>query len=183
LRIVDDAADLSPAHRAMIRRESAKLSGFYGRILEIRVVVTVPNRRLHREVMAYEVRVHLAVPRGEIVVRRCQHTNLLTAVQNAFAAARRRLQDFTRRERPPLGARATSLSGRVTHLFPFEGYGFIEGAEADVYFHRRSVLAGRFADLEVGDRVRYSVEVGRKGPQASTVAPSGAGRARRPVAG
>ena len=41
----------------------------------------------------------------------------------------------------------------------------------DIYFHRNSVTAGRFADLKAGVHVRFTEAVGDKGPQASAVAP------------
>jgi cold shock CspA family protein/ribosome-associated translation inhibitor RaiA len=183
VQVVDDGAELSPAQLALIRRECAKLSQFYERILELRVVVTVTNRRLHREVILYQVRMHVSVPRGELVIRRQQHTDLLTAVQNATAAARRRIQDYARRDRPPLGSPARSDLGRVVRLFPYEGYGFIESPEGEIYFHRHSVLDDSFDRLAVGDRVRYSTEEGERGTQASTVAKTATTRSRRPAVG
>jgi cold shock CspA family protein len=179
VRIVDAGAELAPAQLALIRRECAKLSRFYQRILEIRVVVTVPNRRLHREVIQYQIRMHTSVPQAELVIRRQQHTNLLTAVQNATAAARRRIQDYARRDRPPLGSPARSDFGKVVRLLPYEGYGFIESSEGEIYFHRHSVLDDGFDRLAVGDRVRYNAEEGTRGLQASTVVKTAPTRSRR----
>ena len=52
-----------------------------------------------------------------------------------------------------------------------EGYGFLKTPDGrEVYFHRNSVLDGRFEDLTLGSEVRFVEEVGEKGPQASTVA-------------
>ena len=39
----------------------------------------------------------------------------------------------------------------------------------EIYFHRNSVLGGEFPRLKVNSRVTYAEEMGKKGPQASTV--------------
>ena len=43
------------------------------------------------------------------------------------------------------------------------------GDGREIYFHRNSVLNGRFDRLERGAKVRFIEEMGEKGPQASTV--------------
>jgi cold shock CspA family protein len=56
----------------------------------------------------------------------------------------------------------------VVRLFP--DYGFIETADGlEVYFHRNSLVRGDFDHLEEGSQVRFVVEEGDEGPQASTV--------------
>jgi cold shock CspA family protein len=60
--------------------------------------------------------------------------------------------------------------GRVTRLFPEEGYGFLEAADGrEIYFHRNALVNGDFDRLSVGRDVRYFEREGEKGPQASTV--------------
>lgn len=49
-------------------------------------------------------------------------------------------------------------------------YGFSETADGrQIYFHRNSVLDWDFNRLTVGSEVRFTEEIGEKGPQASTV--------------
>ena len=52
-----------------------------------------------------------------------------------------------------------------------EGFGFIESAAHpnNVFFHYSSLLNRDFADLEIGDRVRFTVIEGPRGPAAKTV--------------
>jgi cold shock CspA family protein len=61
--------------------------------------------------------------------------------------------------------------GIVTKLFPEEGYGFLKrpDIEEEVYFHKNSVLHGDFDRLAIGRVVRYALEMGQEGPQASSV--------------
>lgn len=170
-KIVDTAGVLGDRDKAAIQREINKLAAFSDRILEVRITVTAPHRRLHREVVRYQVRVHVVVPLGELVVKRQEAPRLMTALQEAFKAARRLVQDYVDRHWAPPQPVAGAASGRVVRLFPHEGFGFIKGGKGDeVYFHRNSVLDGKFEMLDVGSRVRYTPEAGREGLQASTVA-------------
>lgn len=179
-RIVENGVELSRRDRAAIEKEARKLATFFDRVLEVRVVVSCPHRRLHGEPVDYAVRLHLAVPRGEVVVRRRRGPDLLTAAQAAFKAAGRLVQDHVRRLRGPPAVVVGSPVGRVTRLFPFEGYGFLAGEDGtELYFHRNAVREAAFEALEVGDRVRYVEEPGEKGPQASTVTRAGPLRRRR----
>lgn len=51
-----------------------------------------------------------------------------------------------------------------------EDYGLIETSESrEIYFHRNSIIDEDFDNLKEGDKVRFSEEMGDKGPQASTV--------------
>ena len=55
------------------------------------------------------------------------------------------------------------------------GFGFVDTAEGQVYFHRNSVVGGRFGDLQAGAEVRLEVAERESGEgwQASTVRPIG----------
>lgn len=60
--------------------------------------------------------------------------------------------------------------GQIKALFPDRDYGLIGTPDgSEIYFHRNSVLDKDFDSLSVGDGVRFSEEMGEKGPQASTV--------------
>jgi ribosome-associated translation inhibitor RaiA len=52
-----------------IREKVSKLESFYDRIMSCRVIVEAPHRH-HRKGKAYEVRIDLTVPGGELVVNR-----------------------------------------------------------------------------------------------------------------
>jgi cold shock CspA family protein len=170
IRIVDTAGVVGATDEAAIRREIRKLASFSNRILGVQVTVTAPHRRLHREVIRYQVRIRIEAPIKDLAVKRQEHADLLTAVQEAFKAARRLVQDHVRRHRAPVSSTASASRGRIAKVFPYEGYGFIEGTDGDeVYFHRNSVLGGTFEALAEGATVRYTAEDGRKGLQASTV--------------
>jgi cold shock CspA family protein len=60
--------------------------------------------------------------------------------------------------------------GTVVRFDPAGNFGFLRSGDGqEIYFHRDSVLDGKFAKLTVGTRVMFVDEIGEKGPQASTV--------------
>src|SRR5918996_3670158 len=57
----------SEAIEKNIREKTSKLASFYGRITSCRVIVEAPHRHHHKG-KAYQVRIDLTVPGGEIVI-------------------------------------------------------------------------------------------------------------------
>jgi cold shock CspA family protein len=92
------------------------------------------------------------------------------AVRDAFDVARRQLEDFVRHQRGDVKSHETPPHARVSKLFPEGGYGFLETPDGrEIYFHRNSVLHEGFNRLKINSEVRFSEEMGEKGPQASSV--------------
>lgn len=196
----------SDAIEAFIREKAEGLDKYYSHIMSCRVIVEVPHRH-NREGPHCHVRIDLAVPGGEIVIKReptlharqqdteveecakCMeiersHKHLKVAIREAFDAARRKLQDYPRRQRADVKTHKVRPEGRVSRLYPEEGYGYIETRDgAEVYFHKNSVLNGGFDDMKPGIRVSYVKEQGEKGPQASTVKAIGKHRRHRTANG
>jgi cold shock CspA family protein len=180
------------ALEADVRERIAWLEQFYGGIVRCRVLVELPHRHRH-DGRHFHVRIELTVPGGEPIVvthepslhgplkdvaaeaHRKQaelegvHEHARAAVHDAFDAARRRLQDFARRQRGAVKAHEPPDHGIVAEIRADEGYGFIETGERRIYFSRASVLDDGFDELAVGSPVAYVEEMGEKGPQASTV--------------
>jgi cold shock CspA family protein len=180
LQITARGLSLSAGEEATVRREAAKLEQFYRRIMWCRVLMEAEHRYPGGGSIAYGARVDLTVPGGELVVTRRTHEQLLTAIQLAFDAAQRQLEDYSRRQRGAVKTPEVQPHGRVSKLLPYEGYGFLATSDGrEVYFHRNSVLHGGFDSLEIGDDVRFEEAEGIEGLQASTVAPVGKGRRRR----
>lgn len=162
---------------SMVRRKADRLERFFPRLTGCKVVVEAP-RRHRRQGGLYRVRVDLALPRGTIVAGRAPsarqaHEDVGVAVRDAFNAVRRILQDVARRRRGQVKDHPGTAYARVALLHPEEGYGFLVTAESrELYFHTHSVI-GDFRRLRVGSRVRYTEEIGDRGPQASTVVLAG----------
>lgn len=177
----------SPAVEACIREHAAELDQFHDGIIRCRVVVELPHRH-SRQGNLYAVHISLTIPGHELVVGHGPtedhaHEDVYVAIRDAFAAAKRRLQDHVGRDRRQPKHHESAAEGRVARLFRDEGYGFIETADGrEVYFHRNSVADGRFDALTAGAPVRFAEELGEKGPQATVVHPESHGRSehRRP---
>jgi len=192
----------SAALEADIRTRIAKLETYYHPIMGCRVIVE-PGQRHHAAGNRYHVRIDLTVPGEEIVVahdaslhgtaqdvdaergRKAfesdpERKHVRVAIREAFDVARRRLQDYARRQRGTVKAAARQPRGRIVRLFPVDAYGYLEAEDGhDVYFQKSSVLRNAFDRLKVGSIVSFVEEPGDKGPQASTVRLVHPRRARR----
>jgi ribosomal subunit interface protein len=172
--------DPSPMVEVAVREKAEKLDRFIDRIMGCHVTVEAPHRRHHKGKL-YHVRIDITVPGGEIIVNKEKpknhaHEDVYVAVRDAFNAAKRQLEDYARKRRGDVKSHEAPLHGRVSRLFPAEGYGFIAAADGrEVYFHRNSIVDGSYDDLAEGSEVRLVVaeKEGEKGPQASTVRPVG----------
>lgn len=171
LRIAALNFELSPALELDLRKRTARLAHFYRRMVRVVVTIDTPQRRRRSDAERYRVRLELTLPGGEVVITRQPHADLRTAFQDAFSAARRRLEDYARRQYGAVKARETLRRGRVSQYYPLGGYGFIEEAEDghEVYFDAHGVLDGAWARLDVGAEVRFTEEPGQRGPQATSV--------------
>ena len=163
----------SEAVEAKIREKMAKLEQFDGRLTSCRVTVEESQRR-HHQGKLFAVHVDMTVPGRELVVNRIEHEDLYVAVRDAFDAAKRQLDEHSRKRRREVKSHAESPRGTVVKIFPFDGYGFISTSDGrEIYFHRNSVIEPDFDRLEEGAEVAFLEEQGKEGPQAIRVAASG----------
>lgn len=167
----------STAVEASIREKAEKLELFYDSVMGCRVVVEAPHEH-HRQGNLYQVSIDLTVPSGELAVTRGHHhqshahEDIYVAIRDAFNVARRRLEEYGRRQRGDIKTHEPPDQGRVAELYPDNDYGMIETIDGQlIYFHRNSVLDGSFDRLELGNEVRFVIEAGDEEPRASTVRP------------
>ena len=164
----------SEAIEARVRQNATKLDEFYDQIMTCRVMIEAPHGH-HYKGKLYHVRIDLTVPNGELVVNRAPkdhhaHEDVYVAIRDAFNAARRKLQDYARKQRGDVKSHEVLPHGTISELVPYEDFGRIQTINGrEIYFHRNSIVDGDFDALETGDKVRFVEEEGDKGPQASTV--------------
>jgi len=160
---------LTETDQEEIRRRAAQLDKYYDRITSCRVALDAPAAHHHRG-GPYTLRIELRVPGTVLVVDRMQEEQLKHAIQGGFDAARRRLEDYARRQRGAEKFHEGRTTAQVARLFPGDGYGFLAAPEGrQIYFHENSVLPPGFKHLHEGMEVRFIEEPGEEGPQASTV--------------
>lgn len=174
LQITTKNVSLSETAIDAIRDKAAKLETFYDRIISCRVLVEAPHRHKHQGV-AFNVHIDITVPGHEIVVKREPNEDVYIAIRDSFDAARRQLQDITRRQRGEKKLHEPSPVGYIRRLSPEGDHGFIETADGrEIYFHRNSVRGnGGFDHLAPDLEVRFVEEQGEQGPQATVVLPLG----------
>ena len=93
----------SDALETHIREKMAKLEEFYEHIIGCHVVVEQPHGH-HHQGKLFHVSIDMTVPTGELVVNRAPgkhqaHEDAYVAIRDAFNAMRRKLQDFSRKQR------------------------------------------------------------------------------------
>ena len=172
--------DSSDAVEARVRERVDKLETYFGRINACRVVVETPHRH-HRKGKIYHVRIEIGVPGRTFIVDRDPgqhhaHEDVYVAIRDAFDAARRQLEDHSRKAAGKIKAHEVPVHGAISILNGLQGYGIVSLPDGqEVYFHRNSVVNDGFGHLNLGDEVRLVIAEGEsvKGPQASTVAPIG----------
>jgi ribosomal subunit interface protein len=168
--------DGSATLEARIKQKIKKLEQYHDRITSCRVVVEAPHRR-SRKGKLYLVSVDITVPGAELVVNsekrhHQSHEDVYVALRDAFSAMKRQLEDYTRERSGQVKVHESPPQGTVARLF--QDHGFIETADlGDIYFHRNSVVDGRFDELDEGSQVRFNAIEGEKGLQATTVYPTG----------
>jgi ribosomal subunit interface protein len=167
--------DSSPSVKAAIQRKIDQLERFFPRITSIKVIIE-PSHLKRKQGNLFHIRIDMTVPGRNIIVRRDPslhqaHEDIYVAIRDAFLAARRQLEDYVRFQFQQQVKTLNPIShGRIHRLFPNEDCGFLISSDGrEIYFHRNSVLRGRFDRMKLGEEVRYIESEGEKGPQASTV--------------
>src|SRR4029077_21282063 len=120
LEISTRLIELDPVLEAELRRRAAKLERFYDRITSCRIAVERPSNH-HQEGGPYRVRVDITVPGSELVANK-EAEDLNTAVRDAFNAAERQIDDFSRRRRGEVKTPSGPPQGTVLRLFQEEGF-------------------------------------------------------------
>ena len=59
--------------------------------------------------------------------------------------------------------------GTVKKVISEKGFGFIEGESGDIFFHHSALVGVAIEALQEGERVKYEVGRGPKGPRAENV--------------
>lgn len=169
LQITTRDIELTDAIRAEVTEKAEKLDIFYDRITRCRVVIESPKRHQH-DGKLYSVHIYITVPGAELVIKREVDKDIYVALRDAFHDARRKLEEFVRKQRGDVKYHEEQPQAVISSLFPDKGYGFLTTPDGlNFYFHENSVINETFTKLKVGMKVRFAEEAGEKGPQASTV--------------
>ncbi|OAN45118.1 ribosome hibernation-promoting factor, HPF/YfiA family [Magnetospirillum moscoviense] len=111
LQITFHGIDHSDAVETRVREKVGKLELLFDRITTCKVAIESHHKNssnLHHKGDAFHVRIDLAVPGSELVVKRDsdEHEDIYAALKGAFAAIERQLKEYVARSRGDVKARA-----------------------------------------------------------------------------
>lgn len=98
LQISFQGLEPSAAIEAKIHAKVRKLEDLYKDIISCRVAVAAPHKH-HQQGRLFSVHIDLKVPGGEVIINKDHHLNhahedAYVAIRDAFAAARRQLEEY-----------------------------------------------------------------------------------------
>ncbi|MEW6657776.1 MAG: HPF/RaiA family ribosome-associated protein [Thermodesulfobacteriota bacterium] len=160
--------EILPEWREKIEEELARLQKHYvNPILHARVEII---GTAHHRQGAFEIHLVAAVPGDTITVSR-QGEYVLPLIVEALDVLDRRLEEHSQIRQQKVKAHAeVAQHGKILRLFPEKDFGFIATPDGlEVYFHAHAVKKGRFHSLTPGQPVKFAMEEGEKGPQATWV--------------
>jgi ribosomal subunit interface protein len=99
----------SGAVETRVREKADKLTRFYDRIVNCRVVIEMPQRHKHQGKL-HSVRIDLSVPGAELVANHAKDEDVYVALRDAFAAITRQLEEFARKQRGEVKTHAAGAS-------------------------------------------------------------------------
>ena len=82
----------SDAVETEVRERVAKLEGLFDRIVGCRVVIEAPAKNTEGAAASFAVKIEIAVPGQDLVIKADPSPDLHTALVQSFDAARRRLK-------------------------------------------------------------------------------------------
>ncbi len=150
------------------------LEKYFDRIIRVEVAVSAPHRHSQKGKI-YHIRVHVSLPGDDVIVSReaeqdGAHEDFYVALRDTFRAVTRKVQDHARKMQGFTKFHNMDNIAHVERIFPGQDFGFLKTVDGrEIYFHRNSVINGQFDQLQGGSRVRFTEEMGEKGPQATTV--------------
>ncbi len=176
-QIVFEHMDTSDAARQRVLAELDDLEKFFGRITSARVTLSPPPKEHHKGYL-WRASIHLVLPGGrEVAASNNPHPgrpedDIYSAIEGAFAVARRQLQDEVRQMEGRVKSHelGTEQIGQVARIMPEDGFGFIVTPSGhEVFFSQKKVKHHAFREMKIGTRVYFEEEMGDKGPLATTV--------------
>lgn len=110
LQIVMRDMPHSDALETDIRGRADKLDQFYPDIMSCRVTLEMPGKH-KQQGRDFNARIDITVPGGEIVVNREHGEDVYVVLRDAFDAARRKLEDYARKQRGDVKTHAPAGQG------------------------------------------------------------------------
>ncbi len=124
----------------------------------------------HHRHGAFEIHLVAGVPGDTITVIR-QGENVMPLIVEALDVLDRRLEEHSHIQQQKVKVHEEfAQQGKILRIFPEKDFGFLETPDGlEVFFHAHAVKKGHFRALTPGQTVKFAMEEGEKGPQATWV--------------
>lgn len=163
LQITMRNIDHSEAVEERIRMKANKLNQFSEQIISCEVVVERSQANRNSGVL-HNIRLHVAMPRKNLVVNRNEQENLYTAIRDSFENMGRKVEETARMMQGDVKSHEPIVQGEIVRLFKDDRFGFIETNVGDeYYFNEDSLMNHSFVHLQVGMPVHFIEKVGDEG--------------------
>lgn len=168
LQITMRNIDHSVAVEQRIRDKASKLDQFSDHIISCEVVVE-QSQAFRKSGVLYNVRLHVSLPRKDLVVNHNEQENLYLAIREAFDNMVRQVEEADQIMDGDVKFHPPVVQGEIIRLFD-EGFGFIrDGVGDEYYFNKDNLVNHTFQHLQVGMPVHFIESVGDEGLRACRV--------------
>lgn len=152
-----------------IREKAIKLNQYSDHIISCEVVVE--QEQAHRNTGSlFNVRLHVTMPRKDLVVNRNKLENLYMAIRDAFDNMVRKVEDAAETLKGEVKFHEPTFQGEIVRLFKEQGFGFITTSVGDEYYFNKDNLVNHTFDyLQIGMPVHFIEKVGDEGLRACRV--------------
>ncbi|MCL2458226.1 MAG: cold shock domain-containing protein [Desulfobulbus sp.] len=174
LKIEAKNLDIRKSWQEKIEEERAKLIRHYANLM-LHLRVTIEATPGYKE-GGHEVRLVATVPNDTVVVKRWGESVRPLLVE-AFDVLGEQLKEIVKKRQDHKTVKVQgaviddkTTSGTIRKIAPDASYGFIvTDDKLDIFFHASSLKDISMGDLAEGDEVRFAIEEGEKGLQATWV--------------
>lgn len=168
LQITMRNIDHSDAVEQRIREKASKLDQFSDRIISCEVVLE-QSQAFRKSGMLYNIRIHVTLPRKDLVVNQNEQENLYLAIRESFDNMVRQIEAADRIMDGDVKHHAPLMQGEIIRLFD-QGFGFIRDSMGDeYYFNKDNLVNHTFQHLQIGMPVHFIESVGDEGLKACRV--------------
>jgi ribosomal subunit interface protein len=169
IKITFRHGNLTPAVSAHIKNLFSKCYRFYHKIIHCNVIIHQEHCTEEKELL-HCVSIVTEIPKHTLIAKDNTHTNLYTAIANAFDAIKKQLEEINTQRHEHHAHDQPLLRGVIKTISHPDLYGIIENNDGDsLYFSDKSVKKNGFCSLKIGQEVRFTQCSTPQGEQARKV--------------
>lgn len=164
----------SPSIASAVESHLESLEKTNNQLMSCHVVISKPHRK-QQHGNTYQVKVRLHMAGKQIIIdkdpgKNHAHEDVYVAIRDAFLAAKRKVEEFSRIREGRVKERVRPMHAKVLRIIPGDECGFLISEDRrEIYFHKNALINEHFDNLKVGQEVRFSEMMGENGPQITSM--------------